>query len=129
MIVLDTHAWVWSLTTPAKLGKKAARAIQRAPRLGLPAICVWEIAAKAEAKKLRFDRPYAVWLDEALAQDPRLEIIALSPRISVEAVRLSWEHRDPADRFIVASARVLEAPLVSADERIRDSGLVSCVWD
>lgn len=129
MIVLDTHAWVWWLTRPHKLGKKAARAIDKADRVGIPAICVWEIAEKAQASKLKFDRPYDVWLDEALTQDPRIELLQLLPRVAVDAVRLAWEHRDPADRFIVATARTHEAPLVTADERIRACGLVRCVWD
>jgi PIN domain nuclease of toxin-antitoxin system len=129
VIVLDTHAWVWWLTARRKVGRRASRAIERAARLGVPAICVWEIAAKAEAGKLRFDRPHDVWIDEALADDPRLELLPLLPRISIDAASLSWDHRDPADRFIVASARVYDALLVTADDRIRESGLVRCVWD
>jgi PIN domain nuclease of toxin-antitoxin system len=129
VIVLDTHAWVWWLTKPAKLGKKAARAIDKATGLGVPAICVWEIAMKAEAQKLRFDRPYDVWLDEALVSDSRIELLPLIPRISVLAVRVSWDHADPADRMIVATAQVHDAALVTADERIQESGLVRCIWD
>lgn len=129
MIVLDTHAWVWWLTKPNKLGKKAARAVDRADRIGVPAISVWEVATKAQAGKLKFDRPYDLWIDEALTEDPRVELLHLLPRISVDAVRLSWGHRDPADRFIVATARAHDAVLVTADEEIRGSGLVRCVWD
>jgi PIN domain nuclease of toxin-antitoxin system len=129
VIVLDTHAWVWWLTKPVKLGKKAARAIAKATGLGIPAICVWEIAMKAEARKLRFDRPYDVWLDEALVSDSRIELLPLIPRVSVLAVRVIWEHADPADRIIVATAQVHDAALVTADERIRESGLVRCIWD
>lgn len=61
LIVLDTHAWVWWLTKPERLARGAARAIERAPRLGVPAICAWEVAMKGEAGTLRFDRPYDVW--------------------------------------------------------------------
>ena len=129
MIVLDTHVWVWSLTKPEKLPKRAARILAKADRIGVPAICVWEVAMKAEAGKLRFDRPYHAWMDMALAIDPRQEVCALSPRIAVVSAQLSWEHNDPADRLIVATARVLDAPLLTADERIHDAGLVRCVWD
>jgi PIN domain nuclease of toxin-antitoxin system len=128
VIVLDTHAWVWWLTKPSKLGKKGARAIDRADRLGVPVICIWEVAMKAEAGKLRFNRPVDVWLDEALAEDPRIELLHLLPRISVDAARLSWNHCDPADRFIVATARAHDAPVVTADERMHESGLVRCLW-
>lgn len=129
MIVLDTHAWVWLLSSPEKLGKKAARAIARESKLGVPAICVWEIAMKAEAGKLRFDRPVDAWVEAALEADDRIELVALSPRVALDAAQLSWDHRDPADRFIVATARVLDAPLATADERIRESRIVKCVWD
>jgi len=129
VIVLDTHAWVWWLSKPEKLGVKAERAISRADKIGIPAICAWEVAMKAEAKKLRFDRAYDTWIDEALAADPRIELVSLLTRVAVEAVRLSWDHGDPADRMIVASARVLGAQLVTSDEAIRESRLVRCVWD
>ncbi len=129
IVVLDTHAWVWWLTTPRKVGKKAARALGKATRIGLPAICVWEVAMKAHGGRLRFDRPYDLWIDQALTQDPRVEVLPLLPRVSLDAVALSWSHADPADRIIVATARVHQAPLLTADERILESGLVRCVWE
>lgn len=129
MIVLDTHVWLWWLTKPDKLAKKAARSIDKADRIGVPAICVWEVATKAQAGALKFDRPYDVWVDEALTEDPRIELLHLLPRIAIEAVQLSWAHRDPADRFIVATARAHDAALLTADEKIRESQLVRCIWD
>jgi PIN domain nuclease of toxin-antitoxin system len=129
VIVLDTHAWVWWLTTPDRVGRKAMRGIKKASRIGVSAISVWEIALKAKRGKLRFDRPYAVWLQEALVADSRIDLLPLSAQISVASVDLHWNHPDPADRIIVASAIALAAPLATADERISDSGLVRCVWD
>jgi PIN domain nuclease of toxin-antitoxin system len=129
VIVLDTHVWVWWLSKPEKITRKAERAITKADRIGVPAICAWEVAMKAEAKKLRFDRPYEVWIEEALTADARIELVPLLPRMSVEAVRLSWDHPEPADRMIVASARVLEAPLITSDQTIHEARLVRCIWD
>lgn len=129
MIVLDTHAWVWWLTKPDKLSKKAKRAIDKADRIGLAGISVWEVAVKAESGGLRFDRPHEVWIEEALAEDSRLELLHLLPRIAIDAAKLSWDHRDPADRFIVSTARVHGAALVTSDDRIHDSRLVACIWD
>lgn len=40
-------------------------------------------------------------------------------RLAVAAVDLAWDHRDPADRLIVALAQRLELPLVTRDEVIR----------
>jgi PIN domain nuclease of toxin-antitoxin system len=129
MIVLDTHAWIWWLTAPNRVGRKAMRAIKKATRVGVSAISVWEIALKAKRGKLRFDRPYAVWLQEALVADPRIDLLPLSPQVSIASVELHWNHPDPADRIIVANAIALAAPLATADEQISDSGLVRCVWD
>lgn len=70
MIVLDTHAWVWWLTKPERLGRRAARALGKATQIGVPAICPWEVAMKANANKIRFDRSWDVWIDEALAEEP-----------------------------------------------------------
>jgi PIN domain nuclease of toxin-antitoxin system len=129
MIVIDTHVWVWWTSKPEKLPPKARRVLDKADRIGISAISVWEVAIKAQSGKLRFDRPFPVWIDEALGLDPRTELLPLLPRISVDAVQFSWRHSDPADRFIVATARAHHAPLVTADDRIRESGLVRCVWD
>ena len=128
MIVLDTHAWVWWLTKPERVGRKARRALSSAKRIGVPAISLWEIASKAEAGKLRFDRPYDVWIEDALASDDRIELLPLDPIVAVDSVRLAWNHRDPADRFIVASAMKWEAPLLTADEIIESSRHVKCLW-
>ncbi len=129
LIVLDTHAWVWWLARRSKLGRAAARSISRADRIGIPAIAVWEVANKAARGHIDLDRPYELWIDEALAADPRIEVLPPAPRISIEAARLSWDHRDPADRMIVATALVHGAPLVTSDETIHESGFVRCVWD
>jgi PIN domain nuclease of toxin-antitoxin system len=129
VIVLDTHAWVWLVAKPERLGKQAMRAIRKATRLGVPAICVWEVAVKARSKRLRLDRPCDVWVEAALNDDPRIEVLPLLPSIALGAAELSWEHADPADRFIVATARVHDAPLVTADEAIRASKLVPTLWD
>jgi len=129
VIVVDTHVWVWWLTKPEKLARKAARTIDKADRVGVCAISVWEVAMKAEMGKFRFGRPYDVWLEEALSDDPRIELLPPLPRIAVDAVQLSWSHGDPADRFIVATARIHEAVLVTADEKMHDAKLVRCVWD
>ena len=84
---------------------------------------------KARSGKLKFDRPYEAWVDQALVDDPRIELLHLLPRVAIGAVELPWDHSDPADRFIVATARVHEAPLVTADERIHESKLVRCIWE
>lgn len=84
---------------------------------------------KAHAGKLRFDRPVAVWIEQALGEDARLELLPLNPRVAIAAAELEWEHRDPADRLIVSTALMYESPLATTDECISDSRLVRCIWE
>jgi PIN domain nuclease of toxin-antitoxin system len=46
----------------------------------------------------------------------------------LRSLELTWEHRDPADRVIVATALLQGVPLVTADEEIHRFGGVTCVW-
>jgi PIN domain nuclease of toxin-antitoxin system len=46
----------------------------------------------------------------------------------LRSVELAWDHRDPADRVIVATALLQNVPLVTADTEIHRFGGVECVW-
>ena len=62
--------------------------------------------------------PVDEWIEQALAY-PGVRLLNLTPQIAVESTRLPGDfHRDPADQIIVATVRVLNVPLVTADERI-----------
>jgi hypothetical protein len=77
--VLERHAtharWIWLVGKPERIEKKARRAIDKAEQIGIAAISVWEVAAKVQLGKLRFDRPRSAWVDQALTTDPRFELL------------------------------------------------------
>jgi len=129
LVVLDTHTWIWWLDRPEKLGKGAARTLRKATRVGIAAISPWEIAMKVRIGKLRLDRSAEAWVQAGLHADPRVELLPLGASAAVEAGSLPWDHGDPADRLIVATARAHGAVLVTSDAAIHESGLVRCVWD
>ena len=56
MIVLDTHAWLWWVSDPAKLGRSAKREIEKTSRIGVPAICALEVAVSVSRGRLSLDR-------------------------------------------------------------------------
>ena len=86
--------------------------------LGVSAISCWEVAKLVERGRLSLPCPVLDWIRQALAY-PGVRLIELSPRISVESTQLPGTfHRDPADQIIVATARVLDAPLVTMDAKI-----------
>ena len=64
-----------------------------------------------------------------LASHPAVRLLPLDPAVAVAATRLPEPfHADPADRFLVAQARELRVPLLSADSKIRSYGHVRSLW-
>ena len=125
--VLDTHAWVWWVTRDRRLGAPALDALDGMPSGGRPRladISLWEVAMLVERKRLALSLPLGEWL--ALAAHPRtVDVVPVSPPIAAEVANLpAVFQRDPADRLIVATCRVLGAPLVTHDRLITRSRLV-----
>lgn len=117
-LLLDTHIWIWSLVDPARLHRRVLRALRsKDVELWLSAISVWEFLLLEERGRIRLDTPPAEWLDGSLA----LGAVREAP-VTFEIARLSrsirLSHQDPADRFIAATAQVLDLTLVTADTRL-----------
>jgi PIN domain nuclease of toxin-antitoxin system len=127
MIVLDTHAWLWWVSEPGKLGRAAAEALAVATRIGIPAICCLEVAAAVSLRRISLDRDVGDWLDAALSL-PKTVLLPLTPRVAVRATTLEAFHGDPADRLIVATALIEGCPVVTKDRRIRRHMAVTSIW-
>ncbi len=121
LIVLDTHALIWAVEGDGRLGTSASCLIEetvQTGRVAVSAITPWEIALLVERRRLRLGREVGVWIAQALAL-PGVTLIPIEPAIAIDAVRLPGKfHADPADRFIVATARHLQEPLLTADRKI-----------
>jgi PIN domain nuclease of toxin-antitoxin system len=133
MIVVDTHVlYGWLGRMQGVLSPAATKAI-RAEETGGGAILVssitaWELALLTKAGKLTLAVPLSEWLTAA-ALIPCVEFVPVDTNIAVESVMLPDPlHRDPADRIIVATARHLNAPLVTRDERLRAYPHVVTIW-
>ncbi len=130
-LILDTHALLWWLTDLPLFTREQHDAIESAEGSGEPlhiaAISLWELAKLAERRRIEFQGSIDMLFDE-VEQHSRLQVVPLTPRVALESTRLgSTFHRDPADQMIAATARVHGYRLVTADERIRASGVVSVV--
>jgi len=113
-LVLDTHVWIWMAA-----GDQRAGTLEKyAGRLLLPAIGVWETAMLAAKGRLKLLPDLETWVARNLESPVEME--PLSAEISVRSSRLDDFHGDPADRLIVATALVLQMPLVTADQQIHD---------
>jgi PIN domain nuclease of toxin-antitoxin system len=128
MICLDTHAWLWWAADRSKLPAKLRRRLGAARQLAISAISCWEVGVLVERGRLRLRGATRGAIREALGID-RLRVVPVSESIAIEAGLLgAGFHGDPADRIIVATARDLEAVLVTKDERIRSSKVVATLW-
>lgn len=119
MIVLDTHVLVWADGDDRRLGRKARALIDRlwAPgKVAVPAIVFWEVGLLQARRRLRLPASPAEWREAVLAAGA-VEL-PLDGAVAVRALELSGLHEDPADRFIVASALLHGAALMTADERL-----------
>jgi PIN domain nuclease of toxin-antitoxin system len=123
LLLLDTHVWLWLNAGSPDLSTQTRHAINRAAAAGtlrIAAISLWEIALLASHGRIVLGKSIGLWLEEALA-DPGPAIDPLSPQIAIESYALPDAfHRDPADRLIVATARVANATLMTRDQRILD---------
>ena len=119
-MLLDTHIWLWALLDPARLSR-AVRALLASPTetLRLSPISVWEAVMLAERGRIALEPDPRSWLDRALAAAPVAEA-PLTFEVAMASRSIALEHRDPADRFIAASALVFGLTLVTADARLLD---------
>ena len=126
-LVLDTHILLWWLSGSGRLPPSYLDAIGAADEetpLLLPEICLWEIATLHGLGRISLSLPLRDWLEKASAP-PLVRRVGISPAIAAEVASLpDTFHRDPADRLIVATARVFGATLMTRDQAIFRSGLV-----
>ncbi len=119
-MLLDTHIWLWALLEPARLSR-SVRALLASPTetLRLSPISVWEAVMLAERGRIALKPDPQRWLDRALAAAPVTEA-PLTFEVAMASRSIALDHKDPADRFIAASALVFGLTLVTADARLFD---------
>lgn len=119
MIILDTHVLVWLMEGTEKLGKKTREFLDDALRgdaIVVSSISYWEVAMLAKKKKLSLSRSILSW--RKAIEEIGIEEKQLSGELLTSSVELKDFHSDPADRFIVATALMHGATLVTADQAI-----------
>ena len=127
-LILDTHACVYALTAPDRLGKAARRALKQVEAgrgvAWIPAAVVAEIVLLRELGRVRVGLPE---LRAAMEGSSSLRFLALDLRQLGEFAAHTGI-RDPFDRLIVSACRALDAKLVSKDTALAVSGLVATLW-
>jgi PIN domain nuclease of toxin-antitoxin system len=121
-LVLDTHIWLWVVEgAHARLAASAIAEIEDASRRGqvlVSAISIWEVAMLEAKGRISLSRPLQEWVRAAL-RAPGISLLEISPEIAIESTRLpGTTHGDPADRILIASARVVGGRLATCDGRL-----------
>jgi PIN domain nuclease of toxin-antitoxin system len=118
-LLLDTHVWFWACEDPERLGPKMRKLLgDAAHERAVCAVSALELARLVWSGDLALQIPLDEWVEKTL-EDLRADAVPITHQIAIEAYRLPEPfHRDPADRQIVACARLHEMTVATADERI-----------
>jgi PIN domain nuclease of toxin-antitoxin system len=131
MIVLDTHAWIWFISNPdllSKRAKEAATAAAKDKNILISSISAWELVRLVSKNRLKLTIDATDWIAKSESL-PFIQFVPVTNSIAVKSVNLPAPfHPDPADRIIVATALSMGAPLVTKDKKLLGSGLVKTIW-
>ena len=131
MIVLDTHAWVWFISNPENLSKRAAKAVKGAVKdksILISSISAWELALLVRKKRLKLTIEVSDWIAKSESL-PFIQFVPVTNSIAVKSVNLPIPlHPDPADRIIIATALSVGAPLVTKDNKLIGYSPVKTIW-
>jgi len=121
-LLLDTHIWLWALHDPTRLSHRV-RDVMRNPanELWLSPVSTWEALLLNAKGKIRLPANLADWLTAATA--PMREA-PLTHEIVLIAQQLPLPQRDPADRFLAATAQLMDLTLVTADDSLLRLGTI-----
>jgi PIN domain nuclease of toxin-antitoxin system len=121
-LLLDTHIVLWLDSGNDRLRPPTRAMIdgcwQNGGTIWFNAVSVWEIALLVDTGRIELDLPIEAWVARFLER-PGIEAAPLGYRPASRSYQLHHlEHRDPADRLLIATAIELACPLVTYDERI-----------
>jgi len=131
VILLDTHVWLWWVSSPELLSSTAQHAIEEARKEGgvrVSSISTWEVALLVKRGRLRLSLPVEDWIARNEASS-LLRFVPVDNAVATRSVNLPARlHPDPADRVIAATALLLGCPLVTQDNKLRDFAPLRTTW-
>ncbi len=113
-LLLDTHAWAWSLSNDERLSPAVRKAMAAAEAIYVSPVSIFEIGQKVRIGKWPEMQPFAAKLPTLIGEQGAL-VASLVPDVALLAAVMDWSHRDPFDRVLAATAIHLGMALVSAD--------------
>jgi PIN domain nuclease of toxin-antitoxin system len=127
-LLLDTHIWLWSLVERNRLSHRVIKELGDSENeLWLSPISIWELVVLYHKRRISLDQEVDAWITHKLRAVPLREA-PVTYEVARETGRLRLAHRDPADRFLLATAKVFELTLVTADAhllKVRDISVLA----
>ncbi len=122
-LLLDTHIWLWSLGEPKRLsGRVQGELKDPNNELWLSSVSTWEALLLQARGRIHVQGSVREWITKAMSH---FREAPLTREIVVAAQELPFQHADPADRFLAATAEILNLTLVTADHRLLGLGNIS----
>lgn len=117
-LLLDTHIWLWIHGEPGKLTSEVNQSLADPENdLWLSPVSIWELVVLLEKKRVTLREDMNRWVEKS-KRELSLREAPVSWAVAEELTFTLLSHRDPADRFLVATARVYDLTLVTADEQL-----------
>lgn len=126
-LLLDTHAFIWWDSDPARLSSHILALCQDQSNVLLLSVAsIWEMQIKLQLGKLKLQMPLAE-LVKSQQQTNGVVILPITLAHVLELENLPLCHKDPFDRLLITQAKVENAALASSDS-VFASYDVNLVW-
>jgi len=117
-LLLDTHVWIWSLLSPSRIAARVRKRLTDSEtELWLSPISAWEALMLIERGRLSIRGDGPEWVESAWRSGPFREA-PLTFEVAAASRRVAVPVKDPADRFLAATAAVYGCTFVTADRRL-----------
>ncbi len=117
-ILLDTHAWLWMISTPERFSKQALRMVEKTSvELVLSAASAWEISIKHGLGRIELPGDAEAVIPDLMLRSG-VEALPITHTHALRAGALPAHHKDPFDRILVAQAQLEGIPILTADQEI-----------
>ena len=130
LTICDTHALIFWQDDPRRFSKKAKKAMDAGfenKNLACSDISFWEIAMLIGSGRLRGDVDPGQYIND-LTLALSLTVLPINAEIAALSQQEFFNHKDPADRIIAATAICHNAPLISADRKLNNIKGLRVIW-
>lgn len=120
-LLLDTHVWLWYMSGDEHLRRRTRKLIDDSLEdCWLSPVTIWETGVLRELGKIRIREDFRSWVETSRKRVP-FRPAPFNHEVALAVSELDLEHRDPADRFLAATAQVYDLRLLTVDRRLLEA--------